>query len=293
MLLAGLGFAPQAAAQVFTIAGTDSQQIMLPDLRTGRVAGDVALLASAVAGLPDGGVVAFDSNTGRLARIDPSGHASPVTATGGARGAGDGGPAERASLSRYATNDLAVGADGSVFLVDGAANTVRRIGADEIITTIAGDGRRVASGDGGPALAAGMTPRAIAVEPRRAGALLIAGNGRVRRVTADGIITTVAGTGARGTSGDGGPATHAPLSADAVSAMPGGGFLVAGSGLVRRVTADGRIATVAGAPGPPASRAPTLADGVQARGARWARSTMWWRCARARSRSPTSSPSGA
>ena len=108
---------------------------------------------------------------------------------------------------------VAVGPDGSLYIADTVNHRIRRVGPDGIITTVAGTGGRLGfTGDGGPATQARLSiPRGVAVGPD--GSLYIAdyGNNRIRRVGADGIITTVAGIGVGGFAGDGGPATQAKL----------------------------------------------------------------------------------
>src|SRR5947199_2102812 len=83
--------------------------------------------------------------------------------------------------------------------------------SDGIITTVAGNGTDGFSGDGGPAINAGLSAFGVAVDS--AGNLFIADtyNSRIRKVSSSGIITTVAGNGGFGYSGDGGPAINAPL----------------------------------------------------------------------------------
>jgi streptogramin lyase len=107
---------------------------------------------------------------------------------------------------------VAVTADGGVLIADLANNRVRRVSPAGTITTVAGSGIAGSSGDDGPATEAQLnSPRAVALTPDSG--LLIAdqGNDRVRRVSPAGVITTVAGTGLPGFSGDDGPATAAEL----------------------------------------------------------------------------------
>ena len=120
------------------------------------------------------------------------------------------------------------------------------------------DANETLCGDGGPATAARLLrPAGVAAEG--GGGVLIAdtGNNAIRRVAATGVISTPAGLGTPGYSGDGGPALAAQLKAPAdVSAAPGGAVLIAdaGNGVIRRVSAKGVITTVAGAaPGAPAA----------------------------------------
>jgi hypothetical protein len=132
---------------------------------------------------------------------------------------------------------------------------VLRVEPDGRVVTVAGGPRsQSASGDGGPAVGAGMDPAGLALLPD--GSLLIADslNNRIRRVDPTGQISTVAGTGRPGADGDGGPATAARLTEPvSLAAYPDGSYLIA-HGLshvrVRRVDAAGRITTVMGS-GPP------------------------------------------
>jgi YD repeat-containing protein len=131
--------------------------------------------------------------------------------------------------------------DGSLYIADFYNNRIRQVGADGIITTVAGTGVWGYSGDGGPATQARLgSSAAVAHAPD--GSLYIADtdNARIRRVGVDGIITTVAGTG-RGASlstGDGGPATQANFSSPiaVVSAPADSLYIVESSGRrIRRI----------------------------------------------------------
>jgi uncharacterized protein (TIGR03437 family) len=160
-----------------------------------------------------------------------------------------------------------VDSQGNLFVADGGNNRVRRIAPDGIITTVAGNGSYGFSGDGGPATSTQLsTPRGLAVD--KADNLLIAEDGgRIRKVSPDGTITTVAGGvlfgSARGFSGDGGPATSARLSwpvglavdsaGNLLIADPGANFETGDAGddpsvdhRIRRVAPDGTITTLAG-----------------------------------------------
>jgi streptogramin lyase len=125
---------------------------------------------------------------------------------------GDGGPATAAQI-----NDpygVVRGPDGAIWFVEHNGHRIRRVAPDGTISTIAGTGARGFTGDGGPAVAATMNlPHELRFDA--AGNLFIAdmANQAVRRIDAKtGIITTLAGTGKRGYTGDGGPAAQATLS---------------------------------------------------------------------------------
>ena len=158
---------------------------------------------------------------------------------------GDEGPATQAGVS---PGGLSVDHQGNLYIA--AGNRVRRVDAETgVITTIAGDGTPGYSGDGGPATEAQVFADVVAFD--KAGNLYIAGPDVVRRVDKrTGIITTVAGNGVRGYSGDGGPATDAELNFPAGLAVDVHGNLYisdAGNFRVRRVNRrTGIITTVAG-----------------------------------------------
>jgi len=179
------------------------------------------------------------------------GDAIPAIATaagGGVAPLQNGIPARQALIGSIW--DLAVGPDGSFYIAD--TGRVRRVGGNGIITTIAGTGSPGFNGDGGPATAAQISEaRGVAVGGD--GSIYIADftNGRIRKVGPNGIITTVAGNGSFGFSGDGGPATQAQLSPLHVAVGPDGSVYVANyiGQRVRRVGPDGIITTVAGGGG--------------------------------------------
>jgi RHS repeat-associated protein len=204
---------------------------------------------------PDGSLYIADL-TNRIRRVAPSGIITTVAGTGSPGFSGDGGPATQARLN--AAYSVAVGLDGSLYIGEINNARVRRVGRDGIIRTVAGTGVGCPApnhpcGDGGPATLATVIPQSLAVGPD--GSLYI-GDGntrRVRRVTADGIIATVAGTGglcgsATAPCGDGGPATQAPLTPTSIAVDRDGRVYIADSSVnrVRRVTPDGIIRTIAG-----------------------------------------------
>jgi len=150
-------------------------------------------------------------------------------------------------------DNLAVGDDGSVYVVASNEYRIYRAGPDGVITAVAGNGTYGYSGDDGPATEAQIYPVDIDVGPD--GSLYIADLGeigyseRIRRVGPDGIITTVAGGGAVGNTGDGVPATEVYLNSIRCVAMGLDGSLYIAEqygARIRRVGSDGIIATVAG-----------------------------------------------
>jgi len=162
---------------------------------------------------------------------------------------GDGGPASAAELS--IPSSVAIDRAGNIFITDPVDNCIREINTSGIINTIAGiAGTEGYSGDGGPATAAELyTPYGVAVD--NSGNIYIAdqGNNAVRKVNAAGIISTIAGTGSAGYSGDGGTGASAALNwPNAVAADDSGNVYIAdlGNNCIRKVNASGTITTIAG-----------------------------------------------
>jgi sugar lactone lactonase YvrE len=160
---------------------------------------------------------------------------------------GDGGPAIQARLNR--PEGLALGSHGELYIADSHNNVIRLVDATGKIRTIAGTGAEGFGGDGGPATQAKLLfPEGIALDSR--GNLYIADslNHRIRRVTPDGIISTYAGTGEQGYSGDGGLAVHAKLNWPNGIAINADGVLYftdSENNIVRKITPDGVITKVA------------------------------------------------
>jgi uncharacterized protein (TIGR03437 family) len=161
---------------------------------------------------------------------------------------GDGGAASGALLDT--PTGLVFDAAGNLYIVDTGNDRIRKVGTDGNISTFAGSGNTAFSGDGGPAASAGLNaPQGIAID--NAGNLFIADtfNHRVRKITPDGSISTVAGNGNGTEAGDGGPATQASLYYPKGLAVDRSGNLFISDWLnsrVREVTPDGTIWTVAG-----------------------------------------------
>jgi sugar lactone lactonase YvrE len=153
---------------------------------------------------------------------------------------GDGGAATTAEL-RFPSS-VALDAAGNLFITDTANNRVRKVDTHGIITTVAGNGVEDYSGDGGAAVYAALnTPVGIAVDAWDNLFISDSGNQRVRKVDTNGIITTVAGNGTNGYSGDGGAPTNAALSSPADVAVDAiGNLFIADSdnNRIREVTSS-------------------------------------------------------
>ncbi len=158
---------------------------------------------------------------------------------------GDGGPAVDALFMQL--DGIAIAPDDTIYVSDSLANRVRRI-QNGTIDTVAGTGEAAYSGDGGPGTEAAIYwPTALELD--RDGNLYIADtrNHVVRRLAPDGTIDTIAGTGAQGFAGDGGPARAAQLQQPQGLVIAEDGTLFVGTAFgVRRIDPDGTIDTIAG-----------------------------------------------
>ena len=195
-----------------------------------------------------GNIYIADAGNRRVRKVTPDGIVTTFAGIGVEAFSGDGGPATAAALGRPMA--LALDAGGNLYIADSTNQRIRRVSAGGIITTIAGNGINGFSGDGGAATSASLGfPVGVAVD--RAGNVYVADgdNNRIRKITPGGLISTVAGNGKGGFSGDGGLATGASLNIPFSVALDSAGNLFiadAGNNRVRRVDTSGIISTVAG-----------------------------------------------
>jgi uncharacterized protein (TIGR03437 family) len=200
-----------------------------------------------------GNVYIADVGNQRIRKVDSSGTITTIAGNGNKGYGGDGGPAVNATF--YNCVRVALDLSGNVVIADQSNHRVRRITADGIIRTIAGNGvgtpqTGAFSGDGGPAIGASLNnPTAIAYD--NTGVLYIADqfNLRIRKVALDGTITTIAGNGSPGYTGDGGPALAASLNFPGAITVDAAGNVYFNDDqnfVTRRVSTSGVITTVAG-----------------------------------------------
>ncbi len=189
-----------------------------------------------------------DLGNKRIRRVTPSGVITTYAGNGMAGPIGEGGPATSAGLGF--PGGIAVDGDGNLYIADFGNHRIRKVAPDGSITTCAGDGSAGFGGDGGAATSAHLdTPIDVAVDVRGNVYVADKGNHRIRRVDAAGIITTYAGTGSPGFSGDGGPAADAQLANPASLAIDAAGALYiadTGNHRIRRISPSGVISTYAG-----------------------------------------------
>ena len=171
-----------ADGRIRTVVGAGTLDGEGVPARDARVASAYGVLA-----MPGGGLLYTDRN--RVREVSPDGIVRTIAGTGEPGFSGDGGPATAARL--HTPLDLARLADGSILVSDFENHRIRRIAPDGTISTVAGTGDTVYNGDGIPATAAAIDPRKISATTD--GGFLLTDGGRVREVSADGTISTLAG----------------------------------------------------------------------------------------------------
>jgi trimeric autotransporter adhesin len=238
----------EQAASMKTVAGDGGEQ--LGGGGSAKSAGlcgptDVALDAEGNLYISDTGDNCSGPGGDTVRKVDPAGTITTVAGTGEAGFSGDGGPATKAQLDFPSA--VAVDREGNLYIADGLNYRIRKVDRDGIITTFAGTGEARHSGDGGPATSAELKEPACMIFDAH-GNLYVADYTSVRKIDPSGTITTVAGTGQFGFSGDGGPASEAKLTASDIALDGKGDMYISDTenNRIRMVDRDGIIHTVAG-----------------------------------------------
>lgn len=263
LLLAGalLAFAFNSNAQIITSIAGNSFGCCF-GLDSGSYAGDGA--AATAAGLWWPSSIAFDASgnmyisdfyNNRVRKVSTSGIITTVAGngfisyyplhTGGY--SGDGGPATSAELNH--PTSVAVDGSGNLYIADQGNGRIRKVSTAGIITTFAGTGTGGALGDGGSATSANISPTAICFDGANNMYIADQSNSRIRKINTSGIISTVAGNGVTGFSGDGFAATAAQLYYPQGVAVDASGNIYiddVSNNRIRKVNTAGIISTIAG-----------------------------------------------
>ena len=195
-----------------------------------------------------GNVYIADYGNHKIRMVSSTGIITTIAGTGTVGNSGDGGAATSAQL--YYPTGVSVDISGNVYIADQYNHKIRKVTSAGIITTLAGTGTAGYNGDGNAATSAQLNyPMAVSVDVSGNVYIAEGGNNKIRMVTSSGIITTIAGTGTIGSSGDGGAATSAQLNGPAgVSVDISGNVYIAdgNNNKIRKVTSAGIITTLAG-----------------------------------------------
>jgi sugar lactone lactonase YvrE len=195
-----------------------------------------------------GNLYIADLNNQRVRKINTAGIITTIAGTGIAGFGGDGGPATAAAFD----NPISFSFDshGNLYIADQLNHRIRMINTFGIVTTVAGTGTPGFSGDGGPAIACAFYyPNAVFVDHLDNVWMADNGNQRIRKINTAGIITTVAGDGTAGYTGDGMAATATSISWPAkIKVDIVGNLFIAdnGNNRIRKVNPAGIISTITG-----------------------------------------------
>ena len=157
---------------------------------------------------------------------------------------GDGGPATAAGL--FGPEGAAIDSVGNLYFADAINYRIRKINTLGIISTMGGNGSTTYAGDGVPATATGLTPGTGVAVDRLGNVFFVDGVYRIRKINPIGIISTYAGNGLPGSTGDGGPATAGAAQANDIAADREGNLFLSCGTRIRKIDTSGIITTVAG-----------------------------------------------
>jgi uncharacterized protein (TIGR03437 family) len=243
---------PQGAAvdQAGNIYIADSTNAVLRQVsKSGAIAtigGATVVRPEGVAVDKSGNVYVADAQANVVRRLGTNGSFTTFAGSGTAGYGGDGGPAASAELNT--PTGLAIDLAGNVYIADTGNHAIRKVASNGTISTVAGTGVAGYSGDGAQAAQAMLNvPLGVAVDSD--GNLYIAdsANHRIREVSPNGVINTIAGNGTTGFSGDGGLAFHAQISSPSgITADPFGNVFFTDGNRIREIFVGSYITTIAG-----------------------------------------------
>jgi len=203
---------------------------------------------SAVAVDASGNVYISDGNNHKIRKVDTGGNISTFAGTGVGGYSGDGGAATSAQIQ--SPLGIAIDASGNLYIADNNNHRIRKVDTGGNISTVAGNGSGGFSGDGGAATSAQLNfPTGVAVDASGNIYIVDQSNHRIRKVDTGGNISTVAGNGSGGFSGDGGAATSAQINSPVGIAVDATGNIYIGdqsNHRIRKVDIRGIMTTIAG-----------------------------------------------
>ncbi len=195
-----------------------------------------------------GNVYIADYNNAKVRKVSTSGIITTLTGNGSPGYSADGTTAAAAAISK--PTGIAVDGSGNVYIAEQNNHIIRKISTTGYISTVAGNRSASFSGDGGAATAASISyPVGVCFDASGNMIIVDNGNGRIRKVSTAGIISTIAGNGSSGFSGDGGAATAASFNNMSSAAFDASGNLLISDQnnyRIRKVTTSGTISTIAG-----------------------------------------------
>jgi sugar lactone lactonase YvrE len=195
-----------------------------------------------------GNMFITDASNNKIRKVNTLGIISTIAGTGVAGHNGDGGPAIDAQL--YRPIGIAIDTNNNLFVTEYGSHVIRKINATGVISTIAGNGTIGYSGDGGQATNANLyAPYGIAVDKTGVIYFTDGGNHVVRSINTSGIISTIAGNGSGGYSGDGGPAINAQMKTPSGLALNSSDEIYVADWMnrrIRKINTSGIISTIAG-----------------------------------------------
>ena len=195
-----------------------------------------------------GNIYISDTYYNKVRKVDANGYISTFAGTGISGYNGDGELAKDATL--FNPTGLSVDANNNIYIADNGNNRIRKVGTDGIISTVAGNGEANFSGDGGLATSASLNqPIFVCTDNNNTLYFIDYANNRIRKVDQTGIITTIAGTGTAGFSGDGGLAINANINSPwGLTVDASSNIYIADrlSNRIRKIDGNGIIQTVAG-----------------------------------------------
>lgn len=238
----------QAVGIITTVAGNGESSFYGGVSGDGEAAINTGLSPKSIT--IDGNGNLYIAEGSRIRKVDTAGIITTVAGNGKNGFSGDGGPATSAQLND--PKSVIIDSIGNLYIADFSNNRIRKVDTAGIITTVAGNGVKGFSGDGGAATNAQLSSFVgVAITLDSSGNLYITDNGnhRIRKVDAAGIISTVAGNGESGFSGDGGVAANAQFDLlSGIAVDSGGNLYIADIGYdrIRKIDTAGIISTVAG-----------------------------------------------